>query len=199
MRRKSSKNTGPTSSDTATCAKSEPTTLNPLTSSVGDSRAKTSAMRVTRLVSQENEAAYGVSMQESFASYDHASCSWRTSQLCLTGEWDEFSETWPESGMTRNGVSFRLASSDSHICEKECSFWPTPRKSCHHEFCFAAKSQIKVIDRGISCYGPSATFAKIGFTRQQILAAYPAVMGFPVGWAKLRDTETPSVQTFRNG
>src|SRR5258707_501582 len=42
---------------------------------------------------------------EPFAWYDRASRSWKTWQHCLLGDWEPFSETWPRSGMTRNGIA----------------------------------------------------------------------------------------------
>lgn len=52
--------------------------------------------------------ACGVSTPELLAKYDPATSSWKTSQLCLGGDLAEFSETWPRSGMTRNGIAYRL-------------------------------------------------------------------------------------------
>lgn len=49
----------------------------------------------------------GPSSSESFAAYDPDSSSWKTSQGSLLPEWATYSETWPRSGMTRNGRAFR--------------------------------------------------------------------------------------------
>ena len=46
---------------------------------------------------------------EPFAWYDRATQSWRTWQRCLVEGWERFSQTWPRSGMTRNGIAFRRA------------------------------------------------------------------------------------------
>src|SRR6266550_3486547 len=77
----------------------------------------------------EEEAVYGNTMLESLANYDRATSSWRTSQRCLTGEWEEFLGTWPRSGMMRNGNAYALPTSVHRIEEKESSLWPTPQKS----------------------------------------------------------------------
>lgn len=45
---------------------------------------------------------------EPFAWFDHGGSCWRTWQRCLVTEWALFSETWPRTGMTRNGIAFRL-------------------------------------------------------------------------------------------
>lgn len=50
----------------------------------------------------------GANSPVSLARYDPDTRSWRTSQLCLDGALAEFSETFPRSGMTRNGTAYRL-------------------------------------------------------------------------------------------
>src|SRR5262245_57432399 len=51
---------------------------------------------------------YGPSSPDLLASYDLATSSWRTSQRCLLEGLAEYSETWPRSGMMRNGTAYRL-------------------------------------------------------------------------------------------
>jgi hypothetical protein len=53
-------------------------------------------------------AAYGRSTPELLAKYDPTTSSWRTSQLCLDGALSVFSETWPRSGLMRNGTAYQL-------------------------------------------------------------------------------------------
>jgi hypothetical protein len=50
----------------------------------------------------------GANTPELLAKYDPATSSWRTSQLCLDGELSVFSETWPRSGLMRNGTAYQL-------------------------------------------------------------------------------------------
>jgi hypothetical protein len=69
----------------------------------------------------------GGSTPASFANYDLATSSWRTSQLCLDGEWSVFSETWPRAGMTRSGKAFELAMLVPHTDESESGLLPTPQ------------------------------------------------------------------------
>lgn len=45
---------------------------------------------------------------EPFAWYDRGSRCWRTWQRCLVEEWERYSGAWPRSGMTRNGIAYRL-------------------------------------------------------------------------------------------
>ncbi len=80
----------------------------PSMSSAAGSHVKTSARRDMALALKANVVAYGLSTPDLLASYDRSSSSWRTSQRCLVEGWGEFSETWPRSGMMRNGTVFRL-------------------------------------------------------------------------------------------
>ena len=41
-------------------------------------------------------------------------------------QWAEFSETFPKSGMTRNGRLYRLPTLERRISENESGLWPTP-------------------------------------------------------------------------
>lgn len=77
---------------------------------------------------------FGSSLPGSFASFDPATLSWRTSQISLLDEASdgqspplaEFSETWPRQGMTRSGRCYRLQSSGHRTCESASGSWPTP-------------------------------------------------------------------------
>jgi hypothetical protein len=99
------------------------------TSSVAASPARTSATLASEQESRENALVCGPSSPGSLAWYDRASCSWRTWQLCLDGEWDEFSATWPRSGLMRNGIAFRLLPLALPIFGIESFCWPTPQAS----------------------------------------------------------------------
>jgi hypothetical protein len=60
-------------------------------------------MPESELGSKASGQGSGGSTRESFASYDPATCSWRTSQLSLDGGSEQFSETFPRAGTMRNG------------------------------------------------------------------------------------------------
>src|SRR3990167_1216227 len=88
----------------------------------------------SRSVSQENgrerttPAICGHKLSSAFASYDHASHSWRTSQASLlTLTQDEFSETWPKACTMQDGVCYPQPKWEHHINEIGSSLWPTPR------------------------------------------------------------------------
>jgi hypothetical protein len=99
------------------------------TRSLAVSPAKTSVMLVMALELKENDPGSGLSSRASLANYDHDSSSWKTSQRCLIEGWEPFSETFPESGMTRSGRLYPRAPWALHTCDDECSLWPTPTAS----------------------------------------------------------------------
>ena len=72
---------------------------------------------------------YGPSSREPFASYDPDTSSWRTSQGSLwEAGWTPYSETWPSSGMTRNGRAFRRQPLVPRTSVTGSGSWPTPRE-----------------------------------------------------------------------
>ena len=53
---------------------------------------------------------------------------WETEQMnLLSGQQDVWSETWPQSGMTRNGVLLALPTSVPLTSESDCSLLATPQ------------------------------------------------------------------------
>ena len=109
-----------------TCASAEAVTLPESISSAADSPARTSATPESAPESVASAAACGANTHASFASYDRATSSWKTSQLCLDGEWSEFSETWPHAGTMRNGKAYEQAMLAPRTEENEFGLLPTP-------------------------------------------------------------------------
>ena len=108
----------------------EPLTANrgggKLTSSAEVSPAKTYLAPEKVRESMEQEADSGLNLQESLAKYDPAAHLWRTRQCSLFEDLGEYLETFPKSGMTRNGVLWELTMLERPTLEKECGFWRTP-------------------------------------------------------------------------
>ena len=52
--------------------------------------------------------------------------SWKTQQTCLNGDLEEFSGTWPRSGMMRNGIAYQLPTLARPISGIGYGLWPTP-------------------------------------------------------------------------
>jgi hypothetical protein len=70
--------------------------------------------------------AYGRNTPVLLASYDRNSSSWRTSQRCLVEGWTVFSETWPRSGIMRNGIAYQLPPLVRLTDATASGLWPTP-------------------------------------------------------------------------
>lgn len=68
----------------------------------------------------------GGKFAEPFAWYDHGSRCWRTWQRSFIEGWELYSEAWPRSGMTRNGIAFLLQPLVPITSETERGSWPTP-------------------------------------------------------------------------
>lgn len=130
-----SPSTGPTCPATKTLEPSQATlfaeTELPSISSAEGSHVKTSRALELALALLANGRGSGLNLPVSLASYDRASSSWKTWQRSLieTGQWASFSEPWPTSGMMRSGQLYPLAPWASHMCDSECSLWPTPTAS----------------------------------------------------------------------
>ena len=58
--------------------------------------------------------------------YDPRSSSWRTWQLSWLEGWTPYSEAWPRSGMTRNGIAYRLPTLAHRTSGTASGLWPTP-------------------------------------------------------------------------
>ena len=131
---RSSRATSPRRSASKTSAKSAHATSRRSTSSAAASPAKTSAPPARAPESTAPARVFGPSSPGSFASFDPATSSWRTCPRSSPGKGsggterqsEEFSETWPKWGMTRNGRACPLESSGHPICEGESGSWPTP-------------------------------------------------------------------------
>jgi hypothetical protein len=109
---------------------SEASKLDPLMSFAEVSRAKTSAQRASlELGSTANEAAYGPSSTGLLGKYDRASQSWKTPQHCFIEGSEDFSESWPRSGMTQSGTAYVLPPLVPHSLGTESTFLPRPTRS----------------------------------------------------------------------
>ena len=181
--------------DSQTFVNAESETCLMLTSSAEDSPVRTSAMRASEQALMENGVASGPNMRESFANYDLDSSSWRTSQLCFTGEWSEFSGTWPKHGMTRNGEAFGLPILGLCTEEKESSLLPTMRASMS---LLGAPIWKRTPNRGnleeiIAELHPHLIGQFLNVQAGEWL------MGFPLGWTDLEDSAMPSSRKSLNG
>ncbi len=122
---------------------------------------------------------------EPFAWYDHGSRCWRTWQRCLIEEWARYSGAWPRSGMTRNGIAYRLPMLDAPTLETGYGLLPTP-----------------TVCGNYNRVGASLSSGDGYFTRfMALFGRYPTVtetemmFGYPALWTRL---EIPCAPTSRN-
>jgi hypothetical protein len=164
-------------------------------SSAADSLARTSVAPGPSPGFQAKGQGFGSSTRGSFASYDRDTSSWRTSQLSLFGGSIVFSEPWPRSGMTRSGIAYRLPTLAHRKAGIEYGLLPTLTAG-------DAKGARNATAPGrSSADGQTMTdwlWLNIG---QGMLDPGSAeqMMGFPIGWTDLGDSEMRSCRKSRNG
>ena len=118
-------------------------TYKPLTATHGEAllmsylaafHAKTSQSRGGGRVLMATEAECGVKWRGSFTKYSQDSCLWKTHQCSLLGDLEEFSETWPQWGLMRDGECWEQRTLEQTIRGIESGFvgqtFPTPDASC---------------------------------------------------------------------
>lgn len=91
-----------------------------------DSHARTSRLPATGQELPAQDRVYGQSSRDLLANYDLDSQLWKTSQRCFLEGWAEFLETYPKSGMTRNGMLYQQHPLARTTSEIERTFLPTP-------------------------------------------------------------------------
>lgn len=93
-------------------------------SSAADSPAKTSRPPASEQELMASEAGCGVRCTELLAKYDRDMCLWKTPQLSLLAGLDEFSETWPKSGIMLHGCAYQQLIAVPRTSVNECGFSP---------------------------------------------------------------------------
>jgi hypothetical protein len=113
-------------------------TFKPLTENLGqelltlyleDFHAKTSVPQEKAQELMENDQECGEKWHASFVKYDPDSSLWRTHQCSLLGDLDEFSETWPQWGLMRDGECWEQKTLEQAIRGTEFGLsakFPTP-------------------------------------------------------------------------
>lgn len=125
---------------------------------------------------------------EPFAWYDHPSRCWRTWQRCLIEGWARFLDAWPSSGMTRNGIAYRLKQLVLRTSETGCMLWPTPTRTDAKVHRNNHLSLAKCCGKKYQ-QRPAYRYAKeYGMNPSCRLWAW--LMGFPLTWTRLPLSET---------
>ena len=179
-------------------------TYKPLTESLGQEllmlylagfHAKTSAQQEKGQALTENDQGCGQKWLASFVKYDHDLHSWRTHQCSLLGDLEEFSETWPQWGLMRDGECWEqqmleqtTKGTEFGLLEKT---WPTPDANCGqrgtqpnwtpkrksgHQAQYSINQAVRDSEQGIG--------GKLSPLWTEWL------MGWPIGWTDLKPLAT---------
>lgn len=84
--------------------------------------ARTYHARGRERESMERSPDCGLNSRESFARFDRATRSWKIPRCLFPGVLDEFSATWPKSGMMLHGQCWELTTSELRTFEKESGY-----------------------------------------------------------------------------
>jgi hypothetical protein len=170
-------------------------TYKPLTESHGEElltlyregfHAKTSPQRGEAQGLTENEVECGEKWRGSFTKYNLDSCSWKTHQCSLLGDLEEFSETWPQWGLMRNGECWEQTQLGLVTIEKEYGYWPTPTATD-----WKATGKLETLKRQGDKNGaghqnrPQYQYAR-KYNMKMPLAAQEILMKWPLGWTDLK-------------
>jgi DNA (cytosine-5)-methyltransferase 1 len=108
-------------------------TFKPLTESRGEEllmsylagfHAKTSQPQEKELELKESGQECGEKWRGSFVKYDPDTSLWKTHQCSLLGDLEQFSETWPQWGLMRNGECWEQRTLEQTIRGTESGFVP---------------------------------------------------------------------------
>ena len=130
----------------------------------------------------------GQPSQTPFASYDPGTSSWKTSRVSLDGEWETYSETWPASGMTRNGTAFLLPRSVPHISGTGSSSWPSEKTPFGIPYCTTLCADDTGHRKKPYSQGGEALSYRLGGPVSPPYAEW--LMGYPENWTDFGEKES---------
>lgn len=151
-----------------------------LMQSAADSHAKTSVSLARGKDSQEQGQVCGKSSPVSSVKSSHLTLSWRTAQPLFAEDSEPSSETWPPSGMMRNGQCWGRMTAAPPMSESEFGSWPTVTARDWKSGAASAQLMAKG-GRPLS----EVIFWKEGRTHHLNPDWAEWLMGWPVGWSGL--------------
>lgn len=173
------------------------------------SPARTCLSLGRELASRVNAAVCGASSRGSFASFDPASSSWKTSQRSFLAELETFSGRWPRAGMMLSGFLSALPTLALHTDESDSSSsrgaWPTADAGVFnlHETPESWKKRADSQGRGTTGAAPTLAVA-VKMAAKEVVrgddlspAWVERLMGFPDGWTS-PPTDGPSAPAKRS-
>ena len=156
-----------------------PSTRESWIASMQDSLARTLALLENRQAYlREPDQVFTAKSCASLALYDPNSCSWRTYQQSFLTDSEPYSETWPRWGMTQGGSAYAHPMSERTISAIDGFCWPTPTAHNHKETGAPSQLNRNTVQLG-DLVGGNLNPNWTGW-----------LMGFPIGWANSKATET---------
>ena len=161
-------------------------------SSMGDSHARTSVLQGMERVWAESTAAFSLNSSDSLAIFDRDSFSWKTCQLSLIEDLNEFYWSSLRSGIIRDGRLYQPASLEPNTCERDGSFWPTPCARDYRSPGMSRQRRAHIEDRrGL----PLSLWFKIKFGMRLFPTFVEWMMGYP---SKFTALEPWAMQWYRS-
>jgi hypothetical protein len=163
-----------------------------LTLYLADFRAKTSALQEKVPESTAPDQACGPTWRGWLAKYDPDSYSWKTAQCSLIEDSGECLETFPRSGMTRDGLLWELPmleqttrGIESGLSEK----WPTPNAGeAKQSSNLVRKAERRVIHAAKGVHLQESLTERVGGKLNPTWVEW--LMGWPLGWTDLKPLVT---------
>ena len=153
----------------------------------------------------------GQSSLASFASFNPELCSWRMSQCSLFADSIESSQTWPRSGLMRNGTAYPLPPLVRFTREIGPLLWPTPTagdakaSGSRNTPQSKANAGISLTD-AVRMDGGTGRLSTMACARDSLQRSGNGLlsprwvewlMGFPPGWTELDASEMQSFRRLR--
>lgn len=175
---------------------------------VVDSHAKTSARQDTEKGSKEKEVDCGQKWQGSLAKWSQDLFSWRTHQLSLITDSEQFSENYPRWGIMQDGEFWELTIQDYHTTAIDAGLLPTVVKNEGVAFLGGPlrstetwKSTTRLSHRLIGLWKNFAHREMNGRVKMKI-ACHPTfaewMMGWPEMWSASQELEMGKYQAWRH-
>ena len=135
----------------------------------------------------------GTKWRGSFVKWDQSSLKWKTHQYSLLGGLDEFSETWPQWGLMRNGECLEQTPLDLTSEESECGLLPTVLATDWKGGTTSARK-----DNGKQRFDQWRDYIKIKFGMKYPHPTHSEIrMGWPIGWTDLKPLEMGRFQEWQ--
>ena len=155
---------------------------------VEDFHVKISALPAKVKVLPGKDRGFGRKCIELFGKLDPNTLSLKTAQLSFLEDSKGYYATFSKAGIMRNGNVYAIPRLDIHTDVRDCTLLPTPTKSDHKATFSSMAAVTRYFESGHQIRLMDILVRK-GFTKCQRLAIFEMVMGFPIGYTELDQSE----------